>query len=145
MSVTTGTAIGEMSEFIAGGTPPAGARERAAVAVCDTIGVMLAGAPEAAARIARTVAAAGANGPCRILGTSATAGAGDAALANGVAAHALDFDDMCFVSLAHPSCALVPAAIAAAELTAAGGRALLDGLASALIQDVAAWRAGDPA
>ena len=29
--------------------------------------------------------------------------------------------------------------------TAAGGRALLDGLASALIQDVAAWRAGDPA
>jgi 2-methylcitrate dehydratase PrpD len=49
-----------------------------------------------------------------------------AALANGVAAHALDYDDMCFVSLAHPSCALVPAALAAAELVQAPGRAVLE-------------------
>jgi 2-methylcitrate dehydratase PrpD len=33
---------------------------------------------------------------------------------------------MCFVSLAHPSCALVPAALAAAELVHASGRLLLD-------------------
>ena len=31
----------------------------------------------------------------------------NAALANGTAAHALDYDDMCFVSLAHPSAPLV--------------------------------------
>src|SRR5581483_12420320 len=53
-------------------------------------------------------------------------GPAEAALANGVAAHALDYDDMCFVSLAHPSCALVPAAVAAAELAHASGRSLLD-------------------
>ena len=43
-----------------------------------------------------------------------------------MAAHALDYDDMCFVSLAHPSCALVPAALAAAELVQAPGRAVLE-------------------
>ena len=42
----------------------------------------------------------------------------NAALANGTAAHALDYDDMCFVSLAHPSAPLVAAALAAAELPA---------------------------
>jgi 2-methylcitrate dehydratase PrpD len=67
------------------------------------------------------------SGECRILGTSHRAAAGDAALANGVAAHALDFDDMCFVSLAHPSCALVPAILAAGEISQASGGAVLDG------------------
>ena len=51
---------------------------------------------------------------------------GLAALANGVAAHALDYDDMCFVSLAHPSCALVPAVLAAGELVHAPAGVLLD-------------------
>jgi 2-methylcitrate dehydratase PrpD len=49
-----------------------------------------------------------------------------AAFANGVAAHALDYDDMCFVSMAHPSCALVPAALAAGELVSAPATRLLD-------------------
>src|SRR5262249_56758582 len=56
----------------------------------------------------------------------ARASATGAALANGAAAHALDFDDMCFVSLAHPSAPLVSGALAAAELVGASGRALLD-------------------
>jgi 2-methylcitrate dehydratase PrpD len=90
------------------------------------VGVILAGAPEQAARIARSVVGAQAHGESRILGTSQSASVADAALANGVAAHALDYDDMCFVSLAHPSCALVPAALAAAELTHASGRLVLD-------------------
>src|SRR5882672_4022367 len=52
--------------------------------------------------------------------------AGNAALANGTAAHALDYDDMCFVSLAHPSAPLVAAALAAADASGPTGRALLD-------------------
>jgi 2-methylcitrate dehydratase PrpD len=51
---------------------------------------------------------------------------GNAALANGTAAHALDYDDMCFVSLAHPSAPLVAAALAVGELAGTSGRALLD-------------------
>jgi len=126
MAVATRRVAAWMSEFVAAGAPTVAARERAAAAACDTIGVILAGAPEVASKIIRATAAAESQGPCRILGTAGSVGAGEAALANGVAAHALDYDDMCFVSLAHPSCALVPAALAAAELVQAPGRTVLD-------------------
>src|SRR5690242_4824839 len=94
----------KIAEFITTARPPAEARQRAAVALRDTIGVTLAGVPEAAAQIIRRTVAAESRGNCRVLGTADRANAGDAALANGVAAHAHDYDDMCFVSLAHPSC-----------------------------------------
>src|SRR5204862_933988 len=61
-----------------------------------------------------------------VLGTDVRCAPADAALANGTAAHALDFDDMCFVSLAHPSAPLVSGALAVAEMIGAPGRALLD-------------------
>ena len=38
-----------IAEFIAAGKPPVEARQRAAIALRDTVGVILAGAPEAAA------------------------------------------------------------------------------------------------
>ncbi|MBI2186840.1 MAG: MmgE/PrpD family protein [Acidobacteria bacterium] len=113
-------------EFVAHAIPPRPARATAAAAVRDTLGVMLAGATEPAARLVQAMAVDEGQGPCAIVGTPARTGASWAAFANGVAAHALDFDDMCFVSLAHPSCALLPAALAAGELTRASGAALLD-------------------
>jgi 2-methylcitrate dehydratase PrpD len=106
--------------------PPAAARAAAARALLDTVGVTLAGAAEPAARIVQRVIAQDGGGPCRVLGTDLRASAGNAALANGTAAHALDYDDMCFVSLAHPSAPLVAAALAAAEVAGASGTALLD-------------------
>jgi 2-methylcitrate dehydratase PrpD len=87
---------------------------------------MLAGAGEPAARIAQSLAAEEGVGDCRVVGTSITTSPALAAFANGVAAHALDYDDMCFVSLAHPSCVLVPALLAAGEITGANARTLLD-------------------
>ena len=127
--MTTGTTTAmtlRLGEFVVRAAPPADARRRAAAAVLDTVGVALAGAAEPASRIARDVVAAEGDGACAILGSPARASAAGAALANGTAAHALDFDDMCFVSLAHPSAPLVPAALAAAELSGASGRAILD-------------------
>jgi 2-methylcitrate dehydratase PrpD len=115
-----------MAEFITAAQPPREARQRAAVALCDTVGVILAGTREPAAAIIRGTAVAESRGNCRVLGTAESAGADVAALANGVAAHAHDYDDMCFVSLAHPSCGLVPAVLAAGELTGATGSAVLD-------------------
>src|SRR5439155_20890382 len=115
------TLTASIAEFIVSAKPPAAARERAATAACDTVGVILAGAPEPASKIIRRTIVPESRGQCRILGCAERAGAGDAALANGVAAHALDYDDMCFVSLAHPSCALVPAALAAAEVAGSPG------------------------
>jgi 2-methylcitrate dehydratase PrpD len=116
----------KIAEFIMAARPPASARERAATALCDTVGVILAGAPETAANLIRRTVIAETRGNCRVLGTADRASAGDAALANGVAAHAHDYDDMCFVSMAHPSCALVPAILAIGELTGASGSAALD-------------------
>ena len=120
------TAAARMAEFILVGRPPAEARALAAMALCDTLGVILAGAPEPAARIVRDTLTVESHGPCHVLGTTLRASAAEAAMANGVAAHAHDYDDMCFVSLAHPSCALVPTVMATAELTRAPGRNVLE-------------------
>ena len=115
-----------LGAFVIATAPPAAARAAAARALLDTVGVTLAGAAEPAARIVQQVIAQDGGGPCGVLGTALRASAGNAALANGTAAHALDYDDMCFVSLAHPSAPLVAAALAAAEVAGASGRALLD-------------------
>jgi 2-methylcitrate dehydratase PrpD len=115
-----------LGEFVVTATPPPQARAGAARALLDTVGVTLAGASQPAARIVQRVIEADGSGPCRVLGTTLHASPGNAALANGTAAHALDYDDMCFVSLAHPSAPLVSAALAAAETAGASGPALLD-------------------
>ena len=121
------TPIACLGEFVAGARPPAEARTRAATAVLDTLGVTLAGASEPAGRIVQAMVAAEGGDACRVLGTAGRASASGAALANGTAAHALDFDDMCFVSLAHPSSPLVPALLAVGELAGSSGHELLDG------------------
>ena len=121
------SAIERFADFVAGAEPPPEARVIAASAYLDTIGVMLAGALEPAARVVQETAQSEGGEPrCRIIGTPHTTSASWASLANGTAAHALDYDDMCFVSLAHPSAPLVAAALAAGELARAPGRALLD-------------------
>src|SRR4051794_17534069 len=117
-----------LADFVATADIPPKARARAQTAVLDTVGVTLAGSVEPAARIVQKVVAAEGGAPrSSVLGTAQRTSASAAALANGTAAHALDYDDMCFVSLAHPSAPLVAAALAAAELAGASGRALLDG------------------
>lgn len=124
--MTSLTTTERLGQFAVSAAPPAAARAHAATAFLDTIGVTLAGASEPAGRIVQSVVVAQGLGPCVVLGTPIRAGAATAALANGTAAHALDFDDMCFVSLAHPSAPLVPAALAAAEVAGSSGRAALD-------------------
>ena len=115
-----------LAAFTIDAVPPAAARAAAARALLDTIGVTLSGAAEPAALSVQRVIAQDGGGACSVLGTTRRASAGNAALANGTAAHALDYDDMCFVSLAHPSAPLVAAALAAAEIAGASGAALLD-------------------
>jgi len=124
--IGTATALGRLAAFATAARPPGDARARAARAVLDTVGVTLAGASEPASRIVQGVVATEGSGACAIFGRPGRASAAGAALANGTAAHALDYDDMCFVSLAHPSAPLVPAALAAAELAGPSGAAVLD-------------------
>jgi 2-methylcitrate dehydratase PrpD len=115
-----------LAAFAVTAAPPREARTSAARAVLDTVGVTLAGATQPAAQIVQRVIETDGPGTCRVLGTGQRASAGNAALANGTAAHALDYDDMCFVSLAHPSAPLVSAALAVAEAVGASGSSLLD-------------------
>ena len=105
---------------------PAEAVDAARRAVLDCLGVMLAGSVEPAARIVADIARAEGGAPlATVVGTSLRTGAVWAALANGTAAHALDFDDTNFAMMGHPSAPVLAAALAAGELALADGRALV--------------------
>jgi len=62
---------------------------------------------------------------CTVVGTGRRTGAVWAALCNGTAAHALDFDDTNFALMGHPSAPVLAAALAAGELALADGRSVL--------------------
>src|SRR5688572_19454747 len=102
MSLQVRAPAAAIADFVTNAAIDPAARERAATALRDTCGVMLAGASEPAARMVQSMAAEEGIGDCRVISTSIRTSPELAALANGVAAHSLDFDDMCFVSLAHP-------------------------------------------
>src|SRR5580704_5932199 len=86
----------------------------AKAAILDTVGVTLAGAHEDCARIVADTLG-GTPGPCLIFGSDRRTGPLDAALVNGTAAHALDFDDVSNSLGGHPSAPILPAIFAVAE------------------------------
>ncbi|HXF66149.1 MAG TPA: MmgE/PrpD family protein [Burkholderiales bacterium] len=105
--------------------PPAVVRA-CRVAVLDTLGVMLAGSLEEAPRIVERVLGLGNDeGPCLIFGSARRARPLDAALVNGTAAHALDFDNTAKSFGGHASAVMVPALLAAAEAHGCSGRDVL--------------------
>lgn len=102
-------------------TVPSLAIERARIAFIDTLGVMLAGSREGPAAIVRDmVALEGTHRAATIVGTSQRASPQLAALANGVAAHALDFDLTCMQGQLTAS--LIPALLPLAESSSATPR-----------------------
>ena len=114
-------------------------------AALDTLGVMLAGAGEPVARIVRRVVRAeGGIALATVVGTGLKTAPGWAALANGAAGHAHDFDDTNFALLGHPSVPLLSAALAASEAEMAGGRALVLGYILGFEIDVALGTALNP-
>jgi 2-methylcitrate dehydratase PrpD len=95
---------------------PDEATEHAKHHVLDTLAAMISGSellPGQAAQ--RYIRAHGGKGAATIAGTMLTAAPVDAALANGVMAHADETDDSHNASRSHPGCAIVPAALAAGE------------------------------
>ena len=102
---------------------PAEAVRWAKISFIDTIGCAFAGIDERGPQITQKVLTTGRGaGPSLIWGTARRAMPLDAAAVNGIAAHALDYDD-CNNSIAgHPSAALLPAALALGEELGASGR-----------------------
>lgn len=97
----------------------------ARTAIIDTLAVTLLGSREPSTRMVRNTLGAHVDGPARIFGTAERASVLDAALVNGVASHALDFDDFTQDFGGHPSVPVVPGLFALAEARGASGAALL--------------------
>ena len=94
------------------------------IGLLDTVGVTLAGAREDCARILGEVLECN-QGPCVVIGTGTRANALDAALINGTAAHALDYDNATNTMFGHASATMMPALLAAAEVHGSSGMDVL--------------------
>ncbi len=107
-------------------TLPAAVEEKAGVHILDTVAAMVSGAKllpgERALAYARTFV--GCDEAC-VIGSGIVTSAVQAALVNGMLAHADETDDSHAPSLTHPGCAIVPAALAMAEKMQSTGHDLL--------------------
>ena len=115
----------DLGQFVSGlsrNRVPEEAARIARTGFIDCIGVMIAGRAEEPVRLLRGVLQPG-TGPATLCFTADTAPAPEAAWINGVAAHALDYDDVALRG--HPSTVLVPAILAEAETLDLSGRDLV--------------------
>lgn len=106
---------------------PPRARKRAIEAIADTVGCMVAGVDDFSTQAVRRAVAAqiATSGESPVIG-GGRAPAATAALVNGTAAHALDFDDNFHPAISHASAVMVPALLAAAAPLNISGSALVD-------------------
>jgi 2-methylcitrate dehydratase PrpD len=119
----------QLSDYIAGAlaqAPPDAVVEKARHHILDTLAAMVSGAELKPGRLAIGYAQAQGGIPeASIVGTCLRASAVNAALANGMLAHADETDDSHAPSRTHPGCAVVPAALAIAERRHASGAEFL--------------------
>jgi len=108
---------------------PAEAREVARHCLLDFLGCALAGSRESLTSIlVESVVRAECAVEASLIGRPERATRLSAALANGAAGHALDFDDTHTTMTGHPSVPVLPALLALGETEGASGRQLLDAL-----------------
>lgn len=115
------TLVNMIAGFAAGAVDPSpDARRVLEMSLADWAAVGIAGRETEAAQIMRAMVEAEGGSPQSSVIGGARLPARAAALANGTISHALDYDDTHFAHIGHPSVAVLPAALAAAELTGAG-------------------------
>ena len=94
--------------------------------VLDWFGVAIAGAGEPLTSMLREYAlSGGGTGAATLVATGQKVPCSDAALVNGAASHALDYDDVNTTMSGHPTVPVVPGLLALAEARGAGGRAFI--------------------
>ena len=128
---------GELAEFALSvdyASIPENVIQRAKEAIIDGIGVVISGYnSDSASLVRKYIEGLGLRGKATVAGDPARLPAEYAALANGVAGHALDFDDTQISSLpdriygllTHPTTPVLTAALPVAEEAGANGRQLL--------------------
>ncbi|MEM2364318.1 MAG: MmgE/PrpD family protein [Candidatus Bathyarchaeia archaeon] len=100
--------------------------EQAKLCLLDWLGAALAGSLEPPSRIiASIVRDMGGREESTVIGTDIKATSINASLANGVAGHAIELDDINEESIVHPAAPVMPAALAIAERDDLGGKDLL--------------------
>ena len=100
--------------------------------VLDVLGLCLAAVPlETSQAVLGFVADQGGEPQAHVIGGGRSSAAW-ASFANGVLSHSLDYDDTHLPSILHPSASVVPAALAMAERTGAGGEQLVGAIAAGL-------------
>lgn len=105
---------------------PDDVKEVARQALCDFTAVTAAGAGMPAAQsVLRYVRSKSSSGPCTLFGQSSGADAELAALFTGTASHVLDFDDVSWTTIGHPTVAVAPAALALTQETGGTGADLI--------------------
>lgn len=120
---------GRIAEFVADcgleDFPPE-AVDAAKAAITDCLGCALAGSREPLAEVlCGYVRGLGGAPAATVIGRGFRTSSLEAALVNGAMAHALDYDDVTFITKTHPSAVLVPGALALAEEVGATGGELL--------------------
>ena len=106
---------------------PPQAIETAKRALLDCLGVSFTGVVTHEGKlITEFVRELGGNPAASVIGGGFRTSAPLAALVNGTLAHAEDFDDWTFATLGHPTVPMLPAILAAAELSKASGRDVIE-------------------
>jgi len=109
---------------------PAAVIEKTKHHILDTIAAMVSGAKLLPGRKGISfVSTLGGTKEACVIGSRLVTAAANAALANGMSAHADETDDSHAPSLTHPGCGIVPAALAVAEKEQQTGEALLRAVA----------------
>ena len=97
--------------------------EQAKRCILDFIGVSIAGSRYPIGGILRNYIAEEESHPrCTVIGLGVKTSTTNGAFANGTLGHALDFDDMIFPLVGHPTVPVIPAVLALAERLGANGR-----------------------
>lgn len=110
---------------------PDDVKAKTAMHALDTLAAIISGSEMPAGRAGQAyVRSLDASSTATVIGTRLMTDVQNAALANGMAAHADETDDSHEPSLSHPGCAVVPAALAIAERCHVSGGALLRAIAA---------------
>lgn len=126
----------QLAEFVAKTSYdvlPVEVRERAKWLVTDMFGIAVRARREAESTpglLAAVERLGLGQGKAAVIGDERAYSPPAAALVNGTLAHSLDFDDTHARGSLHPSAPIVPAALAAAEMSGATGRELIAGIAA---------------
>jgi 2-methylcitrate dehydratase PrpD len=130
------TLVQRLATFAAGQTAatlPAEVTASVRRRVLDILGIAIAATVLPTSRAALGLVAETGGAPqAHAIGLGAAVPAAQAAFANGVLAHSLDYDDTHLPSVLHPSASVIPAALATAEQVGASGERLVAAVAVGL-------------